>query len=202
VLAAALAGCGGGGGKEAATTTHASAGSTPAQALGAVIAAAYAGDATRLRSLLTPESIRPAGATLAGFSARRARTLYRGGDWAVAWVRSPKTNRAYAAALKRAGGRWRVDLSRRVRIRILGPNPGERAAPTPQVAAGLSAPTPLAESGLWVDGMPLEVKGGGTPTRGTIYGAPAAPLTPGPHVAVAFARTGRTGTATAWTFTV
>ena len=66
----------------------------------------------------------------------------------------------------------------------------------------MAAPSQLAESGLWVDGKELLVKGGGSPTRGTIYGAPEKPLAHGRHVAVGFARTASTGTAVAWTFTV
>ena len=46
------------------------------------------------------------------------------------------------------------------------------------------------------------MKGGGSPRTGTIYGAPAAPLAPGPHVAVAYGRTATAATAVAWTFRV
>ncbi len=98
-------------------------------------------------------------------------------------------------------GHWRPDRSDRVKIEILGPKPGGQAPRLPQVAAQLTAPTSLVESGLWVDGQELVVKGGGTPTRGTIYGAPAKPLAAGRHVAVAYARTGTAGTARAWSFT-
>ena len=64
---------------------------------------------------------------------------------------------------------------------MLGPKPGSTGNPrTPQVAAALSAGDELAESALWVDGVELLEKGGGlTPTKGTIYGAPAAPLAKG-----------------------
>jgi hypothetical protein len=174
LLLAGLAGCGGDG--DGGTTTTAA--PSPAQAL-AALARAGRVDA-------------PADA--------RARTLYRSGEWAVATLQGD--NAAYAAALRLTGGRWRADLSRAVKIRILGPEPGEQAAATPQVAVELTSSAPLAESGLWVDGVPLDVKGGGTATRGTIYGAPAMPLEAGQHVAVAFARTARSGTAVAWTFTV
>jgi hypothetical protein len=71
------------------------------------------------------------------------------------------------------------------------------------VAAELSAPGPLVESALWVDGVELLEKGGGlTATRATIYGAPVAPLRRGRHVAVAYARTATTGTAVAKVFRV
>jgi hypothetical protein len=125
-----------------------------------------------------------------------ARTIYRGGDWAV--VLSGRR----AVALHLTGRRWRADRSGRVAVRILGPLPRTRAARVPQVAVEVTAPAPLVESGLWVDGHELDVKGGGTPRRGTIYGAPAKPLARGWHVATGYARTATTGTAVAWPFRV
>ena len=122
-------------------------------------------------------------------------TLYAGGDWAVV------LDGEHATAFHRVGGTWKSDTTGAVKIRILAPD-GNVAA-TPQVAAELSAKKPLVESGMWVDGHELTAKGGGlTPTKGTIYGAPDAPLTKGKHVAVAYARTAEHGTAVAWTFTV
>jgi hypothetical protein len=109
---------------------------------------------------------------------------------------------AHAAAVRLVGGTWKADASGRVKLRILGPDRGARSARTPQVAVELLAPARLVESALWVDGTELLEKGGGSPTRATIYGAPARPLKPGRHVAVAYARTAATGTAVAWTFTV
>ena len=122
-------------------------------------------------------------------------TLYAGGDWAVV------LDGDHATAFHRVAGTWRADTSGAVKIRILGPD-GNVAA-TPQVAAELSAKQPLIESGMWVDGKELVVKGGGlTATKGTIYGAPGAPLTKGTHVAVAYARTAVHATAVAWSFRV
>ena len=81
--------------------------------------------------------------------------------------------------------------------------PTARPLPQPQVAAELRAPTKLAESALWVDGVELLEKGGGLqPTHGTIYGAPNAELAPGEHVAVAYARTATAGTAVTRVFVV
>jgi hypothetical protein len=123
------------------------------------------------------------------------KVLYRGGDWAVVWSGDA------ARAEHLSSGSWRPDTSDLVKVSILGPH-GTVAA-TPQVAAELSAKAPLVESGLWVDGAQLLVKGGGiSPTRGTIYGAPGAPLIPGKHVAVAYARTADHATAVAWSFHV
>ncbi len=123
------------------------------------------------------------------------RVLYQAGGWAVV------LHGTTARALHLTGARWQPDTSGAVKISILGPH--ATAAATPQVAAELSATSQLVESGLWVDGTELQEKGGGlTPTRGTIYGAPATPLAAGKHVAVAYARTAGHGTAVAWTFRV
>jgi hypothetical protein len=91
-----------------------------------------------------------------------------------------------------------------VKVSVLGPKPGSSGNPSvPQVAAELTARKALAESALWVDGVELLEKGGGlTPTRGTIYGAPAAPLATGKHTAVAYGRTATHATAVAWNFSV
>lgn len=122
-------------------------------------------------------------------------TLYEGGDWAVV------TNGNSVVALHFEGGEWEPDRSGRVKVEFLGPD--SPAAPIPQVAAELRAPTRLVESGLWVDGMELLAKGGGLkPTRGTIYGAPTDALAPGEHLAIAYARTATTATAVAKVFTV
>jgi hypothetical protein len=101
-----------------------------------------------------------------------------------------------------AKGSWHTDTSGRVKIAILGPKPGSVAPSLPQVAAELRATKPLVETGLWVDGKELVVKGGGAPTQVTIYGAPASDLAPGRHVAVAYGRTDSTGSARAWSFRV
>lgn len=121
--------------------------------------------------------------------------LYAGGDWAVV------VNGAQATAFHRVGGVWHPDRTGAVKIAILGPK--GKVARIPQCAVELRATRPLIESGMWVDGQELVVKGGGLrPERGTIYGAPAAPLAPGKHVAVAYGRTDTHATAVAWTFTV
>jgi len=121
--------------------------------------------------------------------------LYAGGDWAVV------LDGGHATAFHRVGGAWHADESGAVTIAILGPK--GKVAPIPQAAVELRATRPLIESGLWIDGHELVVKGGGLrPERGTIYGAPDAPLAPGKHVAVAYGRTDAHATAVAWTFTV
>jgi hypothetical protein len=122
-------------------------------------------------------------------------TLYAGGDWAVV------LDGEHATAFHRVAGTWKPDTSGAVKITTLGPH-GTTPAVT-QFAAELSAKKPLIESGMWIDGTELTVKGGGlSPTKGTIYGAPGAALTKGKHVAVAYARTADHATAVAWSFRV
>jgi hypothetical protein len=122
-------------------------------------------------------------------------TIYHGTAWAVV------VKGGQATALHLVDGQWRPDRSGRVKVTFLGPRP--TVAPVFQVAAELSAKAPLVESALWVDGVELLEKGGGlTATRGTIYGAPVAPLRRGRHVAVAYGRTATSGTAVARVFRV
>ena len=123
--------------------------------------------------------------------------VYQGLQWSVV------VDQGKAKALRLLNGRWIADTSKAVRISILGPTPKSKAAATPQVAAELFGNAPLVESALFVDGQELLEKGGGlTPERGTIYGAPSAPLTRGTHLAVAYARTATHAAAVAWTFRV
>lgn len=128
-------------------------------------------------------------------SSSKGTTLYAGGDWKVV------LDGNHATAFHDVAGTWKPDTSGAVKIRILAPD--GNVAPTPQVAAELSAKTPLIESGMWVDRKELLVKGGGlTSTKGTIYGAPDTPLAKGTHLAVAYARTDEHATAVAWSFRV
>jgi hypothetical protein len=123
--------------------------------------------------------------------------LYAGGPWAVV------LHGGVATAYHLVGSAWHPDRTGAVRIDILGPKPGQTVTSIPQVAIQMTAKTPLIESGLWVDGKELEVKGGGLkPEQGTIYGAPATKLAPGVHRAVGYGRTDTHGTAVAWTFKV
>ncbi len=125
------------------------------------------------------------------------KVLYAGGPWAVV------LDGTKATVFHLTGGSWHADSGGNVTITILGPQPGSKAPRQPQVAAELRAARPLVESGLWIDGRELPVKGGGlTPTRGTIYGAPGGKLAPGRHVAVAYGRTDAHAAVVAWSFRV
>lgn len=125
-------------------------------------------------------------------------TLYEGSSWSV--VQSRGVNRATAVAFHLIGNHWQADRTDNVKVQILGPAPGTTAATLPQVAIEFTSPQPFVESALWVDGTELLEKGGGSPKRGTIYGAPAKDLKPGMHIAVGYARSELSGTAVAWFF--
>ena len=129
-----------------------------------------------------------------GGSSSRSVTLYSSQDWSVV------LEGGKAEVLHRVNGTFVVDTSHAVNIQILGPKPGSAAPNPPQVAISMKSKTPLVESSLWLDGNVLYVKGGGSPTNGTIYGAPSA-LNAGTHTAVGYARTAFGGTAVTWTFT-
>jgi hypothetical protein len=134
------------------------------------------------------------------FRGGTVKTLYQGTSWSV--VQVTKSGHAQAVAFELLGNRWKPDRSGNVKVEILGPQPGSTVVKLPQVAIEITAPAPFIESAIWVDGTELFEKGGGSPTKGTIYGAPAKNLAPGLHVAVGYARTTTTGTAVAWVFHV
>ena len=137
-----------------------------------------------------------AAAGCGGSGKNKPLTLYTSNGWTITLDGHRATLYHYV------GDRWVVDRSRAVRIAILGPKPNEVASNPPQVAITMHSKQPLVESALWIDDLHLFEKGGGSPTNGTIYGAPANALDPGTHVAVGYARTAFGGTAVAWTFTV
>jgi hypothetical protein len=172
LAAAVLAGCGGSKSTTTSTTTPVP---DPAAAMQALLGSAP---------------------TLGG----SVHTLYQGSTWAV--VEATSANKVTAYAFRLSDGKWVADRSGRVKLTILGPQPGATTTPTPQVAIEFRSSSPFVESAIWVDGTQLLEKGGGSPTNGTIYGAPAKPLKPGTHVAVGYARTIGTGTAVAWSFKV
>ena len=120
--------------------------------------------------------------------------IYQSNGWAVVVDGS----KVVAAHLVK--GTWTADRSGKVKVELLGPASGR--GPTPQVAAQLTSKTPLVESSLWIDGDLISVQGGGTPTRGTIYGMPTSPVFPGKHLEVAYARTATHATAVARVFDV
>jgi hypothetical protein len=131
-----------------------------------------------------------------GGGGKKPLTLYTSNGWTITLDGSKAMLYHYV------GRKWVVDRSHAVKIAILGPDPNKVAPNPPQVAIGMHSKQPLVESALWVDDLHLFEKGGGSPTNGTIYGAPANPLDPGTHLAVGYARTAYGGTVVAWRFRV
>jgi hypothetical protein len=131
-----------------------------------------------------------------GGGGKKPLTLYTSNGWTITLDGSKATLYHYV------GSKWVVDRSHAVKIAILGPDPNQIAPNPPQVAISMHSKQPLVESALWVDDLHLFEKGGGSPTNGTIYGAPANPLDPGTHLAVGYARTAYGGTVVAWRFRV
>jgi hypothetical protein len=111
--------------------------------------------------------------------------------------------RAFAAALRFEGRRWRVLLHSPVRLHAVRPNPGERVRARTQVAADISANAPIAEAGMWFDGRALPAHGGGFDRRHlTMWQEAPQPLRRGHHLVVAYASTETDASAVAWTFVV
>jgi len=111
-----------------------------------------------------------------------------------------RANRAYAAALRRENGLWRIELASPVRIEPLRPEPGETVARRTQLAAEVKAGTAIVEAGLWLDGVAFPSRGGGpTANALTMFGETSA-LDRGPHFAIAFASTQANASARAWAF--
>ena len=205
LCALALAGCGGSA-KHAATT---SAPPDPGDTLRQLVAGAPSP-----LELLTPESrdrvsaseLGEGVAAFADDSPVESRRV--GGSWAVAWTSGTHTAEgttefmAYAVALQQVGGRWLASIGGPVRLDPLGPDEGAEASAQPQVAVEIKADEPIVDTALLVDGTPLDTRGGGPSSDYiSIYGAPAEPLEPGRHLAVAFARAGTSAAARAWWFT-
>jgi hypothetical protein len=119
-------------------------------------------------------------------------------SFAVAAVGRAK--RAYAAALRRENGLWRIELASPVRIEPLRPEPGETVARRTQLAAEVKAGTAIVEAGLWLDGVAFPSRGGGPMANAlTMFGETSA-LDRGPHFVIAFASTQANASARAWAF--
>ena len=194
--------------------------SDPGRALEAFAAAAHERNAEAMWALLSRPSRMRLGPSLEEFrhaaATRLQRTVGRVGGpssqlvlavrittrWAVAAAERARLPYAvYAAALRREGGAWKLELADPLRVRALRPEPAERLARAHgMVAAEFKAQGAIAEAGVWLDGQAIPTRGGGpTPAYLTAYGD-SGPLEPGRHSVVAFASTNRHAAALAWMF--
>jgi hypothetical protein len=188
---------------------------SPGQTLSRFIRVAASGDAASTWGLLSRATKRRYGQTLAAFRAGKAPTVARQARrvhglpvvvatlitqrWAIAAVAGPRA--AFAAALSRERGAWRIELGGPIRIEPVRPLPGERVVDRTQIAADVHAPAPIQEAGVWLDSNALPSRGGGLGPRALTMFAEAADLYPGPHTAVAFTSTTHDASALAWWFT-
>ena len=232
LAAAALAcsACGSGGGDEPRLRFSAGGGpgadaAAPGQVVLRFVQAAAAGDARTVWGLLSAPTRASYGPTFDRFARgsaprftddfERVGTLRvvlsraLGADWAVGAVVGRYTPEdgepepaAYAAALRREDGRWRIELGGLV-IERLDPGPNDETGPRPVVAAEAQAAGDVDRIELWLDGRHLTApEQQADPFTARVHGVPDRALAPGLHVAVVFAATPDTAGAVAWPFEV
>jgi hypothetical protein len=189
------------------------------------VQAARRGDAEQMWGLLSEPTRRSIGPGLLPFSRGTATDLFdsfedfRQGrvllsrrlddEWAVGALsgrfdteEGDSESAAYAVALRREDGRWRVELAGLV-IARLRPPPADTAGDRPELGAETQAGSNVERMLLWLDGAAARVPYERTsPFTGEIDGRPQEPVGPGEHTVVVFARTRDTAGAQAWTFDV
>ena len=190
------------------------------------VQAARRGDARQMWALLSEPTKRSIGPGVTSFAKgtapdlvksfedfRRGRVLLSrslGDRWAVGAVagrfEDPESEdsdpAAYATALRREGGKWRIELYGLV-IARLRPGPLGTTGDRPDVRAEAQAGEDVERMLLWLDGRPARVPYARTSTfTGELRGRPAEALSGGDHAFVVFAETRVTAGAQAWSFHV
>jgi hypothetical protein len=189
------------------------------------VQAARRGDADRMWGLLSEPTKRSIGPGLLSFAHGTAPDLYdsfadfREGrvllsrklddTWAVGAVTgrfetddADTEPAAYALALRREHGKWRVELAGLV-IGKLRPSPSDTTGDRPEFRAEAQAGNGVERMLLWLDGSAGRVPYKRTSDfTGEIDGRAQTKIPPGEHAAVVFARTPVTAGAQAWTFDV
>ena len=98
--------------------------------------------------------------------------------------------RTFAVPLRLEGDKWKLELGRGpLAIQVLGPDAGS-VSRVRQIAYEVQGTPGGATAVLYVDGVTLLSKEAATTKSATVYANLEAPLTPGPHKAVAFATHG------------
>jgi hypothetical protein len=216
-FALATAACGGGGnGKKTTTTSSTSAQPDPGRdTIDALLAAATKKDAGAIWSLLSTPSRKRLGPTLAAFKSESADTIEKALEPFAGLPVKPfvsqrisqqfgivAINRGVAALalpLRNEGGAWKIEAPGPVKIDISGPRPGSSGV-VGQVGIEIHAPGPPSVGLIWVDGQSVEPKIYTGRKSATVFANLAENLSPGTHLAVAYAEEGRDATAVAWTF--
>jgi hypothetical protein len=198
----------------------------PGQIVLRFVQAARRGDARQMWALLsepTRRSIGPGEYSFAVGTApdlinsfedfRRGRVVLSrrlDGKWAVGAVTGryvdPETGdsdpAAYALALRRESGKWRIELYGLV-IARLRPGPLGTTGDRPELRAEAQAGDEVEKMLLWVDGRAARVPFARTSAfTAEVNGRPTAAVPGGDHAVVAFAETGVTAGAQAWSFRV
>jgi hypothetical protein len=197
----------------------------PGQTVLRFVQAARRGDAEGMWGLLSEPTKRSIGPGVLSFSQGTAGDLYdsfadfRQGrvllsrklddDWAVGAVTGTFESddgdtepAAYALALRREDGKWKVELGGLV-IARLRPPPSDTSGDRPELRAEAQAGNGVDRMLMWVDGSAARVPFIRTSDfTAEIDGKPTERIPPGEHVAVVFARTPVTAGAQAWTFDV
>jgi hypothetical protein len=181
------------------------------ETLGAFLHAAEEGNPDLMRGLLSLESSRRLGTAALSKLGARLRPLARSyrvlvseritDDFGVAAVTGSAG--VYAAALRKDGEEWRLELAGPVKIKPLGPDPGSREELVQQVAVEAEGGTGSGDALLYLDGVAIpftKVYGGGSSF--TAFANLPSPIRRGKHSIVAFAGREGDGSALAWTFSV
>jgi hypothetical protein len=200
---AALAGCGSGAKKPAADPGR--------ELLGALILAAGSGDTEALRGLLSAESRDRVGPTALAALQNRLRPLAGGYRLVVSeritdtfgLVAAVHQPYAFAAALRKVGAIWRLELGGPVRITPLGPDPGARQVKVRQLAAAVDGAAGKGEALLYLDGFTVpEAKVYRFGQKLSIVANLPIRVARGRHTVVVFAGAAESASALAWTFVV
>jgi hypothetical protein len=228
-----LAGCGGGKSAEPTTTndfppapsppTTTTSGDPGKDAIDAFVAAARAGRAEAIWSMLSVASKRRLGPTLARFRARGATQLAEEvgsfgrykvivseritPEFGVVAIDGPRilegkrVRDVYAAALRLEGESWKLELGGPVKVRAVGPDPGAHERIVGQIAAAVAGKGGGGTAVVYVDGLTENPKVYGTPSNSTLVVNYEPALDRGRHTVVVFGAVGRDASATGWWFT-
>lgn len=181
------------------------------ETLGAFLHAASEGNTTLMRGLLSlPSSGRTRDAQLSRLAARLRALAGRytvivseriTDDFGVAAVVGPSG--AYAAALRREGDSWRLELNGPLNVIPLGPDPGSRDLVVQQIAVEVNGGSGGGDALLYLDGLVIpQTKVFSAASSFTAFANLPARVVAGRHSVVAFAHRGGNATANAWTFSV
>ena len=107
--------------------------------------------------------------------------------------------RSIAFPLRRESRRWKIETPGPIQIAILGPRPASSGRVS-QIAFEASAPAPIDDAIIFVDGKLYPPNLAPSGKKATVYITLPKPLKRGVHIAVAYAFQGTNVSALAWSF--